>query len=123
MVVTKYVALDIFGTLLALRNDFESLPARKGHLEFFQKCKALDVKVISASDAYLGDLEAYLSYFDLLPYFYALVRFEDKPKEFDAFIHTYRIKPRGLFVIGDTPEKDIEGAKKAGANYFLQPPE
>ena len=52
----KIVAIDIYGTVLA-SDDFDySCPPRKGLECFLDQCQAREVKVVTSSDAFNGNV-------------------------------------------------------------------
>ena len=135
----KVVALDIYGTVLAFNDYDSSFPPRKGLEEFFDACDKREIKVVTSSDAFTGNVKN-----DLLVAFrreqeskvgapdpskrgLTLERFDDffqldqGVKDFSVIIGHYDILPRELLVVGDNQQKDIYGALILGANAVLCP--
>ncbi len=125
----KFVALDIYGTLL-VPDDWDcEIPARKGLEKFFDNCKSFGIKVVSTSDSEIADVKSDLRRtFELTPERkLSLDRFDkfirlDQPnyKDFKIVIEHYNINPSQLLVIGDS-DKDIIGAIRAGAGFIAVP--
>ncbi|MBS3071409.1 HAD family hydrolase [Candidatus Pacearchaeota archaeon] len=127
----KVVALDIYGTVLAIDDEDNVYPPRKGIENFFDNCKSRKINVVSASDADIGavkiDLEEtfsnHNSVFNILGEFDGFFYLNQLPvKDFSVIIGHYDILPKELLVIGDNAVKDVGGAKKYGC-LFLHVPE
>jgi FMN phosphatase YigB (HAD superfamily) len=130
----NFVFLDIYGTVLC-SNDFDnSAPLREGTISFFEEAKKRRIKVVSTSDAsnesvamnFQEVAENHPSGFDI-SWFYHRMRVPGLPKEFDLVVKSLeaktkqKISPERILVIGDTWEKDIDGAKQINAHYFQVP--
>ena len=125
----KVVALDIYGTVLP-SDDFENnAKPRPGLVSFFDKCDSKEIKVVTASDAFIPNVRNHLSNcFRKHPEKgLSLYRFNDffhlvdSPKDFSIILGYYSLIPKELLVIGDNPKKDIEGAAKLGCLSILVP--
>lgn len=138
----KVVALDVYGTILALDDHDCSCPPRKGLEDFFDECEKRGIKFVTSSDAFTPNVKNDLS----ISFKVAIERIADAGarkkmrerlnigrfddffqlnqgiKEFSIIIKYYSINPRELLVIGDNLDKDIQGAIIAGANVIYCPP-
>lgn len=117
----KVIALDIYGTVLAIEDPENLLPPRKGLDEFFEKCKARGIRVVSASDGNTDNVKIDLEESGVdTSRFDKFYRLQEDPKEFETIIKDYTINPEELMVVGDS-DKDIRGARACGARYFEVP--
>jgi phosphoglycolate phosphatase-like HAD superfamily hydrolase len=124
----KVIGLDCLGTTLPSFDEENVLSPRKGFAEFFDRCKSLDVKIVSTSDAGIRNIQLKLeSVFDrhgltrLLEMYDGFYRLNEKPyKDFSEIIRIYGILPAQLLVIGDS-YKDICGAIRSRACWVLCP--
>ena len=135
----KVVALDIYGTVLAFDDHDCSLPPRKGFEKFLDECDERGIKVVTSSDAFIGNVQLDLTIAfkcaknlktkqsDALRIGLSLKRFDNffqldqEVKDFSIIIGHYDILPSELLVIGDNPNKDIHGALILGANAVFCP--
>lgn len=53
----KVVALDIYGTVLAFDDCDYSCAPRKGLVDLFDRCDARGIKVVTSSDAFIGNMK------------------------------------------------------------------
>jgi hypothetical protein len=123
----KVVALDIYGTVLAF-DDFDySFPPRAGLKEFFDECDKRGIKVVTSSDALIGNVRNDLMIAFACKKGLRLERFDEffqldqGLKDFSVIIGHYDIIPRELLVVGDNPNKDVYAALMLGANAILCP--
>ena len=118
---TKILALDIYGTILCIDDPENNMPVRKGFEDLVEKCNKHKIKIVSSSDANPELIKIDLAEsgvkLDIFKHFYYLTT---SVKDFSKILKDYRIKPKELFVIGDS-DKDILGAINVGANYFRVP--
>lgn len=123
----KIIALDIYGTVLATKDADNELPPRNGLEKFFDKCDSERIKVVSASDALIKNVEI-----DLIETFrkhaprltikrfHRFYQLNQLPKDFSIIMGDYKITSEELLVIGDS-EKDVNGAIKYGACFIPVP--
>ena len=131
MAALKYVALDIYGTVLRADDYENNQGVQRGLAAFFDNCDARKIKVIGASDACVETVK-----FDLattlendrwldpsmsLDRFFDFMQFRETPKEFRLILEKYNVVPAELLVIGDNADKDIQGAIEIGARYVHVP--
>ncbi len=114
----SYIALDIYGTILATDDPDWELKPRKGALKLLKNCQMMGLEVIAASDASVDGVRLELQEKGLLSYFKDIRQLIETPKEFQRLVDNYDISPHQLIVIGDNPKKDIQGAKDFGASYI-----
>lgn len=125
----RIVALDIYGTVLALGDQENNAKPRPGLVSFFDKCDVKGIKVVTASDGsnrlVKSELENCFKKHPepglTLDRFNNFFRLKDWPKDFSIIIGHYDIIPRELLVIGDTHKKDIEGATRLGCLHIEVP--
>ena len=118
----KYVALDIYGTILPSDDSDYELAPRKGSETFLNRCRAAGIKIISASDSDIKDVKIDLAEYGIRSdLFDDFMQFTETPKDFSRILEKYVILPSELMVIGDSHEKDINGAKAIGALYVEVP--
>lgn len=53
---TKVCAIDVYGTILNIDDNENVLGPRKGFKDFVSKCKSLNLKLVTISDAYIPNL-------------------------------------------------------------------
>lgn len=122
---TKVVALDVYGTILCSDDPENAMSPRKGLREFYEKYESL-VKFVSVSDSDLInlkiDLNESLKKIGLsTKIFDRYYRLQTTPKDFEPVIADLGILPEEFFIIGDSTEKDIAGARICRCSYFQVP--
>ena len=127
---TKLIALDVYGTFLSTEDHDNELQPRTGFEEFVERTKQQGIKLVTASDASIDiqkiDIEETFNNsrynprptLEIFDNFYQL---KTIPKDVSQILQDYNLTPEQLFIIGDTYEKDIEGAKELGCNVFEIP--
>jgi len=127
---THLVALDVYGTFLDSEDFENACPPRKGFEEFVEKCKSLNLKLITSSDSDVSNLMTNIEETfknsrytpkPTLDIFESFYRLSGTPKDFSGIIEHYNLTPEQLFVIGDNYEKDIAGAEALGCSILHVP--
>lgn len=124
--ITKAVALDIYGTCLPTYRENE---ARKGLEYFLSTCKSNRLILCTSSDGKTKDVKHDLlkaeinpDYFDK---FFKMQRqkgdFTKQPKDFTSILKYYDIYPEELTVIDDRFERGIKPARELGCNTIWVP--
>lgn len=125
----KVVALDVYGTILAV-DDFDyAFPPREELENFLRICEERQIKVVTSSDAFTGNVKNDLEIaFKLVPKkglslgrFDGFFQMNAGEKDFSEICAHYGIAPKELLVIGDRFDKDISGALKIEANVIHCP--
>lgn len=137
----RVVVLDVYGTILAFDDPDYSCPSRKGLEDFLDACQARGIRVVTSSDAFVGNVKNDLERtFRLviermvtpkekqamrrrlsLARFDGFFQLDQGIKDFSIIIGHYDIIPSELLVIGDNPSKDIYGALRLGAKAIRCP--
>ena len=124
----KVVALDIYGTVLA-SDDWDNTAKPRGGLKnFFDLCDSRNIKIASASDAYIdsvrGNLESCFKRFPeermSLNRFDKFFRLDQLPKDYSVVIGEYDILPEELLVIDDKLG-NINSASRYGCKVIHVP--
>lgn len=124
--ITRAIALDIYGTVLASEDPENAMPVRRGFKEFVSFVRQHQIALISTSDSYITnlkiDLEIPLKRVGLdLSIFNDFFQLKTTPKNYTEVIRMYNLNSEKLFVIGDSFDKDITGAINLGCNYLHVP--
>ena len=113
----KFVALDVYGTMISSR--YGHLSARKGLENLFGYASDNNIKLVTSSDTdddtIRGDLlDARVN----IGIFSRTFELKIYPKEFNIITDCYKLKTDELLVVGDTYEADIQGAIDNNSRYI-----
>lgn len=124
----EVVSWDVYGTLIATRNDEASdcadeiLRARPGALEALTKIKERGTMQITSSDGELIELRNNLREAEIdRNFFEDLFQLEGTPKDYSIILDVYGIRPSELLVIGDNYWADLSLAEKMGCKTLHFP--
>jgi FMN phosphatase YigB (HAD superfamily) len=118
----KYVAIDVYGTIISSDDPENAMPPRPGTLELFEACKERKINIITVSDCPTSLLECELEE-SRVPrgYIAGHMHMQKKPKEFDEFLRKFNVTAEEVTVIGDNLEFDILAAYAVGIRAYIVP--
>ena len=125
----KVISWDVYGTLIASRNDELSdcgdapLQPRVGVLETLEKVKLKNLIQCTSSDGDLKNLQENLTEAGIsLDYFDDFFKMEPGcPKDYFCVLDIYGISPEELLVVGDSYQIDTLSALEQGCQAIWVP--
>jgi FMN phosphatase YigB (HAD superfamily) len=119
---TKAIAFDVYGTILCSDDAENTMPPRKGFLEFARKVKESGLILVTSSDSDLTNLRIDLEEsgvpLNLFDNRYCLAM---RPKDYSFIWEDFGIQPEELFVIGNEEENDLSLAREQGCRTLWVP--